>query len=164
MLVLEQHDIAGGNLHTFTEEGYEFDTGLHYIGGKIGDKRSPQRKLLDYIIDEEGVEWEKISVVVHKTSNSKLRGVLSYHYGDYGEIPGRGAFAVNALITEHFHHGAYYPVGGPRKISESIVKLIETWGGKVLVRANVDSILVDNKNRAYGVVVKGERRYWQNPL
>ena len=29
VLVLEQHDIAGGNLHTFSEKGYEFDTGLH---------------------------------------------------------------------------------------------------------------------------------------
>ena len=29
VLVLEQHDIAGGNLHTFTEKGYESDTGLH---------------------------------------------------------------------------------------------------------------------------------------
>lgn len=27
VLVLEQHDVAGGNLHTFTENGYEFDTG-----------------------------------------------------------------------------------------------------------------------------------------
>lgn len=59
VLVLEQHDIAGGNLHTFTEKGYEFDTGLHYIGGKIGDLRnsSSVRKQLDYITDG-GVEWE----------------------------------------------------------------------------------------------------------
>ena len=32
VLVLEQHDIAGGCLHTFKENGYEFDTGLHYVG------------------------------------------------------------------------------------------------------------------------------------
>jgi len=83
-------------------------------------------------------------------------GVLSYHYGDYGEAPGRGAFLMHAIITIHYRAGAYYPVGGPLRISESIVRVIEKWGGKVLVRAPVLTILIDDKNRAYGVVVKGK--------
>lgn len=32
VLVLEQHDQAGGCCHTFHEKGFEFDTGIHYIG------------------------------------------------------------------------------------------------------------------------------------
>ncbi|XP_063077027.1 inactive all-trans-retinol 13,14-reductase-like [Engraulis encrasicolus] len=32
VLVLEQHDQAGGCTHTFIEKGFEFDVGLHYIG------------------------------------------------------------------------------------------------------------------------------------
>ena len=32
VLVLEQHDQAGGCCHTYHEEGFEFDTGIHYIG------------------------------------------------------------------------------------------------------------------------------------
>lgn len=32
VLVLEQHYIAGGNLHTFEDNKIEHDTGLHYIG------------------------------------------------------------------------------------------------------------------------------------
>ncbi|XP_052802651.1 all-trans-retinol 13,14-reductase-like [Mya arenaria] len=32
VLVLEQHDQAGGCCHTFVEKGYEFDTGIHYVG------------------------------------------------------------------------------------------------------------------------------------
>ncbi|KAK0057279.1 all-trans-retinol 13 14-reductase isoform X3 [Biomphalaria pfeifferi] len=32
VLVLEQHDQAGGCCHTFIEKGFEFDTGIHYIG------------------------------------------------------------------------------------------------------------------------------------
>ncbi|XP_033747299.1 all-trans-retinol 13,14-reductase-like [Pecten maximus] len=32
VLVLEQHGRAGGSCHTFHEKGYEFDTGIHYVG------------------------------------------------------------------------------------------------------------------------------------
>jgi all-trans-retinol 13,14-reductase len=32
VLVLEQHDQAGGCCHSFTEKGFEFDTGIHYVG------------------------------------------------------------------------------------------------------------------------------------
>ncbi|PIO31395.1 hypothetical protein AB205_0102260 [Aquarana catesbeiana] len=32
VLVLEQHDQAGGSCHTFQEHGFEFDVGLHYVG------------------------------------------------------------------------------------------------------------------------------------
>lgn len=29
VLVLEQHDVAGGCCHTFTEKGFEFDVGMY---------------------------------------------------------------------------------------------------------------------------------------
>ena len=32
VLVLEQHYVAGGCCHTFNEHGYDFDTGIHYVG------------------------------------------------------------------------------------------------------------------------------------
>ena len=35
-VVLEQHDQAGGSTHTFDEGGFEFDTGLHYVGDILG--------------------------------------------------------------------------------------------------------------------------------
>jgi len=31
-LVLEQHDRAGGCMHVYNDKGFEFDTGIHYIG------------------------------------------------------------------------------------------------------------------------------------
>ena len=46
-LVLEQHDRAGGGLHTFTEKGFEFDTGFHYCGELR--KGEPLRAILDYL-------------------------------------------------------------------------------------------------------------------
>jgi all-trans-retinol 13,14-reductase len=32
VLVLEQHYVAGGACHTFKRKGYEFATGIHYVG------------------------------------------------------------------------------------------------------------------------------------
>lgn len=32
VVVLEQHDLAGGNSQVFRRRGYEFDVGLHYLG------------------------------------------------------------------------------------------------------------------------------------
>ncbi|XP_045626187.1 all-trans-retinol 13,14-reductase [Procambarus clarkii] len=32
VLVLEQHDQAGGCCHTYIDKGYEFDVGIHYVG------------------------------------------------------------------------------------------------------------------------------------
>ena len=54
VLVLEQHYIAGGCTHTFEDHGYEFDTGLHYIGNI--DKR---KKILDLICNPI-VEWDQM--------------------------------------------------------------------------------------------------------
>jgi all-trans-retinol 13,14-reductase len=241
VLVLEQHDIAGGNTHTFEEKGYEFDTGLHYVGGKVGEKGSGLRKQLDYITNGQ-VKWVQMDymydvavvgqekfymlstcwsqvkgywelkfpddkeaideyfrlaqksrtllpvfmglknilpeflfrfsmrlfhrhlgiftqttkqVLESITQNRKLMGVLSYLYGDYGEVPDRGAFFMNALIEGHYQSGAYYLVGGPLQIAESAATVLERWGGKVLVRAPVSSIVMNDQNEAIGVVVKG---------
>lgn len=54
VLVLEQHYIAGGCTHTFIDKGYEFDTGLHYIGN-IGKRK----KILDLITNKK-IIWDKI--------------------------------------------------------------------------------------------------------
>ena len=54
VLVLEQHYIAGGCTHTFEDKGFEFDTGIHYIGNI--EKRM---KILD-LITEKKIEWDQM--------------------------------------------------------------------------------------------------------
>ena len=49
VLILEQHDQAGGCCHTFIDKGYEFDVGIHYIG-EIS-KGELNRTLVDQITD-----------------------------------------------------------------------------------------------------------------
>uniref|UniRef100_A0A3B5PYK4 All-trans-retinol 13,14-reductase n=1 Tax=Xiphophorus maculatus TaxID=8083 RepID=A0A3B5PYK4_XIPMA len=57
VLVLEQHSRAGGCCHTFTEKGFEFDVGIHYIGGLMDHK--PFRCMLDQMTNGQ-LEWEKL--------------------------------------------------------------------------------------------------------
>ena len=55
VLVLEGHYIAGGCTHTFTDKGFEFDTGLHYVG-KL---RPKAHKILDAITKEK-IIWDQM--------------------------------------------------------------------------------------------------------
>ncbi|KAJ7992277.1 hypothetical protein DPEC_G00276850 [Dallia pectoralis] len=57
VLVLEQHDRAGGCCHTFTEKGYEFDVGIHYIGDLLEHK--PFRCMLDQLTNGQ-LQWEPL--------------------------------------------------------------------------------------------------------
>jgi len=54
VLVLEQHYIAGGSTHTFEDKGYEFDTGVHYVGN-IGERK----KIID-LITYPHIQWDKM--------------------------------------------------------------------------------------------------------
>lgn len=60
VVVLEQHSVAGGCCHTYRSGGLRFDTGLHYVGGRVWREGSgPARALFDLVTDS-GVEWQKI--------------------------------------------------------------------------------------------------------
>eukprot|EP00906_Rhabdomonas_costata_P028162 RCo039947 len=52
VLVLEQHYVAGGFTHAFEDQGFEFETGIHYIGQSI----SSGRTMLDLAVSKK-VEW-----------------------------------------------------------------------------------------------------------
>ncbi|XP_039261189.2 all-trans-retinol 13,14-reductase-like isoform X1 [Styela clava] len=55
VLVLEQHDRAGGSTHTYEEKGFEFDVGLHYVGEMYDG--SMNHTLFDVMTDGQLV-WE----------------------------------------------------------------------------------------------------------
>ncbi|KAM6905121.1 all-trans-retinol 13,14-reductase [Xenentodon cancila] len=57
VLVLEQHDRAGGCCHTFTEKGFEFDVGIHYIGDMLDHK--PFRCMVDQLTNGQ-LLWEPL--------------------------------------------------------------------------------------------------------
>lgn len=242
VLVLEQHYIAGGCCHSFDDKGYEFDTGLHYVGNvkdvnKVLDKITcPKIKWAkmglnnDSIYDEiyldnfnfnfKGGEDKLIKEVkkhfpeevdnikllikdVKKISknknyfiskviksrclsrlfnkylykfyyymnisaedgikkyikNPRLQKILLSQFGDYGNLPSEQNFFLHAGVLEHYLNGAYYPIGGTNTIARSIVPIIRSTGGDVLVRKAVKKIIVKN-NKAIGVEMSnGDKIY-----
>jgi all-trans-retinol 13,14-reductase len=60
ILVLEKHDCLGGTTHEFTEKGYRFDTGLHYVGNKVGDRKSFMGYLFSLLTVDE-LRWCKMN-------------------------------------------------------------------------------------------------------
>jgi all-trans-retinol 13,14-reductase len=54
-VVVEQHYVAGGCTHSFHDGGFEFDTGLHYVG-----RIEKYEELLDFVSTGSKVSWAKM--------------------------------------------------------------------------------------------------------
>ncbi len=86
------------------------------------------------------------------TDNPKLRAVFVAQWGYYGSPPSRSCFAIQALVTKHFLYGAYYPVGGSKRIADSLLKTVADQGGWTRIATDVESITIE-KGRAVGVTL-----------
>ncbi len=86
-------------------------------------------------------------------SDEKLRNVLTGQWGYYGTPPRWASFSIQALVTRHYLHGAYYPVGGSQRIAETLLKVVADRGGWTRVRADVEQIII-KKGTAIGVRLK----------
>lgn len=82
-------------------------------------------------------------------ASPRLRAVLTAQWGYYGTPPEEAAFAIQALVTKHFLHGAYYPVGGSQEIARCLTRKIARAGGWTRIRAEVAEIVVEG-GRARG--------------
>ena len=80
----------------------------------------------------------------HHIDDPKLQALLTSQWGDYGLTPDTSAFLTHALIVNHYRNGAWYPVGGARRLAEAIVPIIEENGGKVQVQTTVNQIVVED--------------------
>jgi len=91
--------------------------------------------------------WDVLSEL---TSDLELIAVLTAQWGDLGLPPKRSAFVIQALISRHYQHGGFYPVGGASRIAETILPRIRAAGGEVFTYARVEQVLVRD-GRARGV-------------
>lgn len=57
VLVLEQHDQAGGCCHVFIDKGFEFDVGIHYVGKM--DPGNSNRLLIDQLTNGK-LQWVRL--------------------------------------------------------------------------------------------------------
>lgn len=87
----------------------------------------------------------------------RLKALLASQWGDYGLPPAKSAFAMHALIFEHYLKGAWFPDGGSARIARTFEAGIEAAGGAVRVAQEVTRILVED-GRAVGVRVRDLRR------
>ena len=65
VLVLEQHYVAGGFTHSFARPGYDWDVGVHYLGGELLDGDHPSRRLFDELTGG-AVEFADMGSVVDR--------------------------------------------------------------------------------------------------
>ncbi|MFT7588035.1 MAG: all-trans-retinol 13,14-reductase [Limisphaerales bacterium] len=98
---------------------------------------------------------DKITLDVLKsiTSNTKLIGVLTGQFGDYGLPPAESSFGMHAMLVKHYFKGGAYPVGGSGQIADTMIPIIQKYGGEVYTNASVAKIAVKN-NKATGVIME----------
>lgn len=58
---------------------------------------------------------------------------------------------MQLTLLAHYMYGGYYPVGGASEIAFNIIPVIEKAGGKVLVRAPVTEIVLNEAGKAIGM-------------
>jgi all-trans-retinol 13,14-reductase len=234
VLVLEKHYTAGGFTHSYSRKGFEWDSGLHYVG-EVHQADHPLRKMFDFLSDN-NLKWSRLpdeydrmifpdetysfmagkenfkeeilkhfpkernaleqylkliskmsegigrssiantmppwlGSMVHLfdhakyfkkttydvlktiTQDEKLISVLSSQCGDYGLPPKQSSFGVHGVIANHYMNGGSFPIGGSTALAKTIVKSIEDHGGKVVIAAGVEKVLV-KKSAAYGVLLE----------
>ena len=97
--------------------------------------------------------------VLHRfTPNEELIGVLTAQWGDYGLPPAQSSFGIHAIIASHYFNGASYPVGGAARIAETIAPAIQRNGGKIVISAEVQEILID-QGKTIGVKMADGREF-----
>jgi all-trans-retinol 13,14-reductase len=92
------------------------------------------------------------------TDDKFLQMVLVSQWGYHGSRPADSSFAIQAIVTRHFQHGAFYPVGGSAEIARGLLKTVADNGGWTRIVAPVDQILVE-KGRAVGVRLDDGEEY-----
>ena len=78
------------------------------------------------------------------TDDARLKAVLGGQHGDYGMPPSRASLIIGAAVANHYRHGAYFPRGGGQIMADKLADAIEANGGKILLRATVEEIVVED--------------------
>ena len=98
-----------------------------------------------------GEVWQRYAgrtlkaVLEEITEDPLLAGLLAGPWMDTGAPPDRASFLLGACVARGLaREGGAYPVGGSQELAKCLVPIITGAGGRVLVRAKVEEILVDS--------------------
>lgn len=91
VLVLEQHDQAGGCCHVYAEKGFEFDVGIHYVGRMTGGTFT---KILTDQISDGKIRWERLDDVYDILATGKN------YENRFDFIAGEDGVLMNRLIEK----------------------------------------------------------------
>jgi phytoene dehydrogenase-like protein len=86
-----------------------------------------------------------------------LRAFLSAQAGNHGLALSDVSLPVHAAMSAHYWNGAFYPVGGARRLPMACIKALRRHGGDLMLRSRVSRILVE-RGRATGVELAGGER------
>lgn len=75
--VFEQHYTIGGSSHVYKTKEFDFDVGVHYVGGQLDRWSSPFKWIWDWLSDGQ-LEWSRISEVYDVAFNSKTGERLEF--------------------------------------------------------------------------------------
>lgn len=91
--------------------------------------------------------------------NNQLQAVISSQWGYYGLPPSKLACIYYVLpLIGYLRGGGYYPIGQSQKISDAFARYIESNGGKIVYKTQVEKILIEDRT-AVGVQTQQGQEY-----
>jgi prolycopene isomerase len=160
---------ADGLLHLFPEEEKGLKDYLSLVK-RIGDevnsysRITPTRKILFPLFFRNVIRFHRTT---HQNMLDRLfkgREIkMALHTLPVTDPPSRLSFLLVAtLISKALREGVFYPRGGMGKISEAMAHSFLRAGGEILLRTEVDQVLIKD-GRVEGVLTK-DGRVFQSPL
>ncbi|GAB5371577.1 hypothetical protein AAMO2058_001592100 [Amorphochlora amoebiformis] len=95
-----------------------------------------------------------VTKTLEKIKNPFIRSIILGNSGDEGGSPDTNCWLARTGVFKHYiTEGGFYPIGGPEAIADALVRSIEDAGGRVLVRAPVEKVLMSG-GKVVGVNVR----------
>ncbi|XP_045172753.2 all-trans-retinol 13,14-reductase-like [Mercenaria mercenaria] len=153
VLVLEQHSQAGGCCHTFVDKGFEFDTGIHYVGKM--NARDMTRVLVDQITEGQ-VVWEPMdqefdAVAIGNPEKAKWYTMASGSKEIFAahlekQFPTEKVAIAKFMQLLHDSDGAYLGV--------MIPKMVPRWVAQIAIKTGIYQLVMRKYMKLCRLTVK----------
>jgi phytoene dehydrogenase-like protein len=131
--------------------------GVERTGGVPCPPRTPGEMLAYPRTHPYAFRWMNIpypAMLERFFQDASLKRFLILLTGYLSDRPEALTAAQMAPLFGYYFDGGYYPVGGSQALADALAEVIEAHGGRVLLRAPVERILIEG-GRAAGVILAG---------